>query len=157
MECLLLVDIQSDYKDVEGFDEIVESANILTEKFRSMKLPVVSLLFNKDEHIEDAIHKDLCFQDRVYIRETEDSSLGVNSLMSLLNKGIDSVYICGYPLEGSVYRLATQLSLKNDILQVYIVGDGIGFADENEGESSLAQLIDNGVYLLDTEVILDMI
>lgn len=158
MDCLVLVDMQVDNEGVEGFDQTVEVCNQLMKIFKEREGNVVSFAYDETETSENLFAKGLLPQTTVFIRDFVNSSLESNRFVNYIKNiyGEDiNVYICGYSAEDSVYRLASQLITKN--INCYIVNDGVLFEEENTGEESISMLVDQGAFLIDSEVISDMI
>ena len=159
MDCLVLVDIQRENSEADGFYQMVDISNYLTQKFRDRECPVVSFVFDETETSPDIFPESLLPQNIVFVREFLDSSLDSPRFIKYLTDTYGSdefnIYLCGYSLEGSVYRLASQLISKN--ISCYIVNDAVIFDDENTGEEVLSTLADDGCFVIDSEVIEDMI
>lgn len=162
MDCLILADFVEEYWNVDDFDEIVDVANKIHGKFREKGNLVLSTIFDQNDDISGETHRATLEVPKIsFVRTFIDSPLNIEKLKSILIKNnIENVFICGFPTEGVVYKIASNLLNKqNKILgqSVYLVNDGISSLDENAEEEAISDLVESGAYLVESDIVLQMI
>lgn len=165
MDCLILADFVEEYWNVDDFDEIVDVANKLHEKFREKGNLVLSTIFDQNDDISGETHRATLEVPKIsFVRTFIDSPLNIEKLKSILIKNnIENVFICGFPTEGVVYKIASNLlssMIKQTLVlgqSVYLVNDGISSLDENAEEEAISDLVENGAYLVESDIVLQLV